>query len=87
MPLSVLQRDEARLIEAAFFNELAEDSKVVPTRPGGVSLPAKGDLEEQKSKPNEFSTFANPPRCSKELKLSKKTDSAESITFVRKLSL
>lgn len=44
----LFQRDEARFLEAVFFDELAEDGKVVPDRPRGIPLPAWEDLREQK---------------------------------------
>lgn len=48
MTESLFRRYRANFLEVAYFNELAEDDEVTPTRPRGVPLQMWEDLEYQK---------------------------------------
>lgn len=60
---SPFQRDETHILETAFFYKLAKDGEVAFSRPRGIPLLARDDLEGQEPKSNNFtSTSTQPPR-------------------------
>lgn len=59
------QKDEAHFLEAAYFDELAEDGEIVTSKPRGIPLPEWKDLEEGEPRVDN-SVFASTGRSRKE---------------------
>lgn len=84
---SLLHKDGAYFLEAAFLKELVEDGKVAPARSRDVPLPEWEDLKELKLKCNEKAyTSSNHPRPSELMKFNGRRYPTRRRRFVRKSS-
>lgn len=63
---SPFQKDEAHFLEVAYFDELVEDGEVTPSKPQGTPMPDWEDLDEGKTRIDNFAfTSTGLPRKGK----------------------